>query len=533
MKSLSKHRWQYAVAATAACAMALTACSSGGGSTQSDSKGTASGESGGGVITAGVAYDMNSGFDPGTTSGALPLAANWHVFEGLMDRDPVTAEPYLALAKEEPKKVDDKTYEVTLRDGAKFSNGDPVTVDDVVFSFSRILDPEKKETGLYRAFLPFIEKVEKKDDTTVVIKLKYPYALLKERLPLVKIVPQKVVEAGEDAFKAKPTGSGPYMITEATPKSVVKFEKNPNYNGPKPAGASGMEWKVLGDDSARLTAMQSNTAMAIESVPAIAMQSGQLATGDTKAEAVDSFGLAFMMFNTKKAPFNDKRVRQAFFYAINYDELVKTGLMGLGNPATSYLQESHPDYQRAATVYNHDVEKAKALLKEAGQENLSLKLNITNHAFLKSVGPMVQQNLKEAGINVELQEADSAGTYKQVDSGDYSVLIAPGDPSVFGNDPDILLRWWYGKNIWSETRYGWADSPEFAKIQELLDQAAQTEDKAAAKANYKQVYDIIADNAVLYPLFHRKLPTAWNAAKLDGFKPVSTTGLSFMGVSVK
>ncbi|AOZ72744.1 hypothetical protein BK816_05090 [Boudabousia tangfeifanii] len=522
-----------AVAAAAVCAMMLGAC--GGGTTAPSTSNSAEGGSTGGekVINAGVAYDMNSGFDPATTSGALPLAANWHVFEGLMDLDPVTHEVYVGLAKEEPKKVDDTHYEVTLRDGAKFSDGSDVTVDDVLFSFNRILDPENKDTGLYRAFLPFMDKVEKKDDKTVTISLKYPFALLNERLSLVKIVPKAVVEADAEAFKAKPTGSGPYVITEATPKTVVKFDKNPNYNGSKEAKVDKMEWKVLGDAAARLTAMQSGTTDAIESVPALDVQSGILAKGDTKVESVDSFGLVFMMFNTKKPPFDDVRVRQAFFYAVDYDKLVNNAMFGLANPATSYLQESHPDYQKASTVYTHDVEKAKKLLAEAGHPTLDLTLNITDHAFMKDIGPLVQENLKEAGINIKLEQDASGGTYKKVDQGDYSVLIAPGDPSVFGNDPDILLRWWYGKNIWSEKRYNWADSAEFKQIQELLDQASQTTDKEAAKANYKKVYDIISDNAVLYPLVHRKLPTAWNDAKLDGFKPISTTGLSFLGVGLK
>ena len=68
-------------------------------------------------------------------SGAVTVAANWHIFEGLVDLDPVTKEPYAALAAELPTKVDDTTYDIDIREGATFQNGDPVTADDVVFSY--------------------------------------------------------------------------------------------------------------------------------------------------------------------------------------------------------------------------------------------------------------------------------------------------------------------------------------------------------------------------------------------------------------
>ena len=121
-----------------------------------------------GVITAGISYELGTnGYDPMTTSSALTVAANWHTLEGLTELHPATREVYAALAAEMPKKVDDTTYEVALRKDAKFSDGSAVTADDVVFSFTRVLDPANK--SLYSQFLPFIDKVEAKDAGTVTI----------------------------------------------------------------------------------------------------------------------------------------------------------------------------------------------------------------------------------------------------------------------------------------------------------------------------------------------------------------------------
>ena len=107
------------------------------------------------TIEAGIAYPLSTGFDPMTSSGASPYAANLHIFEGLVDLHPATREPYLALAGKEPEQVDEKTWRITLREGATFHDGAPVTTEDVVYSFNRIMDPANK--SLFVMFIDFIE----------------------------------------------------------------------------------------------------------------------------------------------------------------------------------------------------------------------------------------------------------------------------------------------------------------------------------------------------------------------------------------
>ena len=89
-----------------------------------------------------------------TSSGASPYAANLHIFEGLVDLHPATREPYLALAGKEPEQVDEKTWRITLREGATFHDGSPVTTEDVVYSFNRIMDPANK--SLFVMFIDFV-----------------------------------------------------------------------------------------------------------------------------------------------------------------------------------------------------------------------------------------------------------------------------------------------------------------------------------------------------------------------------------------
>ncbi|MGF3054295.1 ABC transporter substrate-binding protein [Microbacterium sp. YY-03] len=479
------------------------------------------------IIEAGISYGLSGGFDPMVTTGAVTVAANWHVFEGLTELDPATREVYAALGAELPTKIDDLTYEVTLRDGAVFHDGTPVTTDDVVYSFERVLDPANK--SLYAGFIGFIDTVTAKDDTTVTITLKYPFSLVNERLSTVKVVPKALVESNYEAFNALPVGTGPYKMTQATPDDKITFERFDDYTGTRPALAAGLNWNLLGDAAARVTAMSSGTISAMEDVPYIDVPTLE---GTVDVESVQSFGTLFMMFNTDEAPFNDPKVRQAFFYALDMDKIVETGMLGQAAPATSFLPETHPNYHEASTVYSYDPELAKKLLSEAGvAEGTKVTVMTTDTGWVQDVAPLIKENLDAVGLDITLDIGQSGGQYTKVDAGDMQVMVAPGDPSVFGNDPDLLMRWWFGDNVWSQSRYRWADTPEFAELQKTLDAAVQATGDEQQEL-WNQAFDTLSDNAVLYPLLHRKLPTAWNSDELSGFKPLPITGLSFLDVGM-
>ncbi|PJI53529.1 hypothetical protein CTI14_27205 [Methylobacterium radiotolerans] len=190
---------------------------------------------------------------------------------------------------------------------------------------------------------------------------------------------------------------------------------------------------------------------------------------------MQSFGLLFMMFNTKAEPFDDVRVRQALHYALDMDKIIETGMLGNATPATSFLPEDYPNYHEASTVYSYDPEKAEELLEEAGVSDLAITLRMTDTGWVKEVAPLIKESLDAIGIDTTLDISQSASMYEKVDSGDYTVAIAPGDPSVFGVDPDLLMNWWYGENVWTQTRTAWADSPEYAELRTLLDTAVTQE----------------------------------------------------------
>lgn len=483
------------------------------------------------TIEAGISYALSTGFDPISSSGATPMAANLHVFEGLVELHPATREPYNALAAADPKMVNDTTYQVTLREGAVFHNGAPVTTEDVVFSFTRVMDPANK--SLFSQFIPFIQDVKSVDAKTVEFTLKYPFPGFGPRISVVKVVPKALTNfpAGSDqlkSFDAKPVGTGPYKLVSAVKDDKIVFEANPAYTGPMPALAKGMTWLLLSDAAARVTAMQSGRVQAIEDVPYLDMDGLKSAA---TVESVQSFGLMFLMFNCSAAPFDNKLVRQALHYGLDKDSIIKKALFGNAKPASSYFQEGHPDYVKAKNVYNYDPKKAEDLLKQAGVSNLEFELLTTDTAWVKDVAPLMLESWnKIPGVKVSLKNLQSGALYTdRVAKGDYKVVAAPGDPSVFGNDADLLLSWFYAGDTWMKNRAFWGATAERDQLVDLMAKAGKAS-KSDAKKLTGDIVDLVSEELPLYPMFHRQLPSAWNAKKLSGFKPLPTTGVSFIGV---
>lgn len=481
-----------------------------------------------GTITAAISYELGTnGYDPMTTTAALTVAANWHTMEGLTEIDPATGEVYAALASEMPA-TDATSVDITLREGAVFSNGDAVTADDVVYSFERVLDPDNN--SLYASFIPFIKGVNKKDDTTITLDLDYATGVLAERIAVVKIVPQATVEADPSGFDTNPIGTGAYVMTDNGGASkIVKFERNDDYTGPRPARAALMEWQIIPDASTRTNSIQSGNTMAIDSVPYLSIPQLE---GASNVESVQGFGLLFAMFNLSESnPFNDLRNRQAFLYAIDMDKVITTGMSDQAAAATSFVHKEHPNYNEASTVYSLDQDKARSLFAETGLT--SMRLLCTDHDWVRNCTPLIQESLAAAGITVDFTERKSADVYNTIDGDEnsFDVVIAPGDPSVFGNDPDLLMRWWYAGDVWTDTRMHWKGSESYEEIQELLEEGLRSTDADEQQDIWNRTFDSLSENIPLYPLFHRKVPTAWNPGELVDFQPISLTGLSFVGVA--
>ena len=349
---------------------------------------------------------------------------------------------------------------------------------------------------------------------------------------MAKVFPASLTE---DQLKTMPIGSGPWMYESVNGDDggTIKFVPNPNYEGQYKPTADAMEWNILLDGTARTTALQEATVQVMENVPDA--NADQLSGAGATVEYAQGFNQAFFMFNTLKAPFDDYRVRQALYYAVDVEKLISNQLNGHAAPVTGFLPEEHANYHKAATVYTHDVEKAKSLLAEAGVENLAFTL-VVNNNWVKDLAPQIKEDLKAAGVECTIDEQKiNWSEYAASDTTlAYDVMLTPGDPTCFGNDPDLLMSWWYGDNIWTQGRTCWSKAADgkWAELQELMQQAREA-DSSKQQDLWNQCFDLLAEQVPLYPLFHRQIATGYQESMISGFKPIATTGLVFLGASPK
>ncbi len=528
---LSRRSFLAGTAATGAlAALALSGCGSGD-KQVAENEGEAADTADAGIITAALANTSTNVNPVGCNGGsALMLAATWHVFEGLYEVDLHDYSVYNGLAAGDPVKVDDTTWTVALREGALYSDGSEVTASDVVNAFN--LNLADSTCG---PFIDFVDTVEATDATTVQFNLKYPFDnLLKTRFALVKVFPESLTE---EQLTTMPIGSGPwkYESVDGNPGGQLIFTPNEHYNGTMPATASRMEWSVLVDNDARTTAIVDGTVLAIANVPDANAE--LIENAGATVDYIPGFNQPFLMFNTRKAPFNDVRVRQAFFYAIDVEKMIANALNGHAAPLTGFMPNYEPftsAYHKASTVYTYDPQKAQDLLAEAGAQGLSFTL--WTNTTMAAIAPTIIEDLTAVGLNVTNRQ--EAITWAELNPPSdpstilpFDVMLTGGDPTCFSIDPDLLMTWWYGDNLWTKGRSCWADTPEWAELQTLLQQAREESDASKQQDLWNQCYDIIAENVPLYGLCHQQQATGYYADMLENYTPIGTTGLVFLGTT--
>jgi peptide/nickel transport system substrate-binding protein len=524
-RSFLKHTG--ALGAAAAVSASLSACSSGPQSTN---------ETGGGggqdrTLTAVIGYGNDGSWDPTQTASAFCMAANNHIYEGLLDTDPISREPYAALATQVPADPSATSWKFTLRAGAKFHDGKPVTADDVVFVFERILDPNT-QTLAKGFFASWLKEVRKIDAQNVELVLKFPFPDGISRLTLAKIMPKHVFSrpgAWEEAIKGKAIGSGPYRQTAHHPKSNTTFEAYPDYNGPRKPAFRKMNWLTIVDAAPRVARISGASAGAqiADNIPYANI--GQLESGGLTVAGGAGMNNLFLMFNTKHKPFDDVRVRQALHYAIDTGKMIEVALKGHGKPSSSFLNEANPSYRRAKTVYDHDPDRAKALLKEAGVSGLEIEILAVNVSWIVDCLPTIKSSWDAIGVRTTLSPQETTAVFTKMDQKqDYQVVAAASNPNQFGLDADLIMRYNYGpENLWMQyTR--WAGDSVAKALFKDMDRATQEPDPDKKKTMVQDYIDVVAEQAVLYPVVHNELMTAWNPEQLTGIRAQPYPGINLL-----
>ncbi|MFF2100195.1 ABC transporter substrate-binding protein [Streptomyces sp. NPDC058202] len=517
-----------ALGAAAALSSSLAACSSGPESTN-DTGNSGSGRNA--TLTAVIGYGNDGSWDPTQTASAFCMAANNHIYEGLLDTDPISREPYAALATRVPADLTGTSWTFTLRSGATFHDGKPVTADDVVFVFDRILDP-KTQTLAKGFFASWLKEVRKIDARNVELVLKFPFPEGIARLTLAKIMPRHVFSlpgAWDDAIRGKAIGSGPYRQTAHHPKSNTTFEAFAAYNGPRRAAFKKMNWLTIVDAAPRVAKISGASAGAqiADNIPYANI--GQLTRGGMTVRGGAGMNNLFLMFNTQHKPFDDVRVRQALHHAIDTQKMVEVALKGHGRPSTSFLNEANPSYRPAKTVYSYDPEKAKRLLKEAGVRGLEIEILAVNVSWIVDCLPTIKASWDAIGVKTTLAPQETTAVFTKMDQKqDYQVVAAASNPNQFGLDADLIMHYNYGpQNLWMGYAR-WAGDPVARKLFQDMDRATREPDAGRKKTMIQDYIDVVAEQAVLYPVVHNELMTAWNPHRLTGIRPQPYPGINLL-----
>lgn len=519
----------------AGAGMATIGLSGCGGPKSSYNPGGAGGTQAGDHIDVAIGYNNNSSWDPLNTGSAFAMAAHNHVYEPLWDAEAVTRKPFAALASSLPSEAEAAKNEwtVKLREGAKWHDGKPVTADDVVYSAERVLSPGSKViTNAF--FATWLESITKVDDKTVKIKLKFPFVSAIERFSILKIMPKHVFD-GKDAdfFKAgkNTVGSGPYKVAAHQDTAYTKFERYDGYNGSLKPAAKTMQWNVAVESAARIGLLTAATGSVQISDNIPQDQIDSLKSKGLTVEGVDSMNMLGLAFNTSVPPFDNKLVRQALRTAIDTEKLIKLAIAGQGARAQSFVQQTSPYFNKATTQFTYDPEKAKSLLKQAGMSGpIQIRLMSSNIAWLSAAVNTIKEGWDAVGVKTSLDVMETAQFNSKLAAGDKAQAVTfSGNPNQFGLDPDLNIRWFYSATSQFLPWNKWNETAEYKALDAQLLDAMKQADKAANKAAVNKAMDVLAEEAVIYPVMHMKLFTAWDPKKLTGVKPLDIPGVNLLG----
>lgn len=430
--------------------------------------------------------------DPHTATESAAYVVMENTYESLLES--VRGELIPALAEEWEISDDGLTYTFELRDNATFHSGRPVTAEDVKYSLERIKDPA---TASPRAgSLAVVTDIETEGDFTVVLTLSNPSAPLLTFLSSggTAIVDRDVVES-TGLNGSVDGGTGPFVLSERASGQRVVLDKFEDYWDPELPYLDGIDVTWSGDDNARAAAIRSGT---VDFLWRAAPEFIDSMKADPELKWYGGAGTLslHLRMNTSIAPFDDVRVRQAIFYALDRQELLDAANSGQGT--VLYAGYLPPDRFGAVTepIYGEpDLDKARELLEEAGYpDGFSTSIMaVSTSAFQTRQSEVIQQQLAELGIEVELQFLESTTTSQKASSGDFDMYQTGYTMSA---DPDE--RFTAAFLTGGGTNYGdWSD----AEYDELIKQARVELDPAARGELYQQAETILAERGPIASTF--------------------------------
>ena len=458
----------------------LTACGGGNSdTTESAAKSvTEAAASSGNTLTVGMMAD-SAGFDPAESQGS-PIGMSL-VYDTVVRMD-VNGQLQPCLATDW-EWTDDTTVVLTIRDGVKFSNGDPLTPEDVLYTFRHFTEG----SATYAADTGY-DNIDfdncSVDGMKLTIKLKEPDVLFIDRMVSFRwssVVSQKLGQMTEDEIWNSPVGTGPYTCVENVSGSYATFKRNEDYWGDKPA-AEEITIRYYAEETTMMIDLETGAidiAVGLSDNNAKRLENGE-AKGQCKI--VPSGDMILFTMPEYVDVFQDINVREAVAHALNVEQLTKISLGELGKPATSTVPETTKFYKNVG-AYSYDPELSKQILADAGYQDgdINLKIVYVQSDVNDKMCEAEQSMLKEVGINLSVEGYDFATAISYFMNGDLDFSLAEFTENCF--DPAILYS--FGAAECTNACMALQDE-EFNK---LIREGKSTSDEAKRQEIYGEVQD--------------------------------------------
>ncbi|QQX78846.1 ABC transporter substrate-binding protein [Shewanella sp. KX20019] len=463
-------------------------------------------------------------FNPQTvTSGTTIDATSQQLYDTLVDYDPITSSIIPALAISWQSSDDGLTYRFKLRSGVQFHQTDYFTptrhfnADDVLFSFNRIIDPENPYHSVSANGYPFfqsiglsqtVKQIEKVADDEVVFHLNMSDASFLSNLAtgFSIILSQEYADTlledhSLDKLDRYPIGTGPFKLTKYVKNEYIRYHRNEQFWRKRPEFEH-LVFDITPRSTARLTKLITGDCN-VSALP----KAGELPVikqhDHLELDTQLGFNVAFWAFNTKKAPFDDVRVRKALAYAVDKQNIIRAVYQETAIRATGMLPPQSWAYQYNRSNYGYNPQKAKELLKEAGVEKLNIDVwampvaRIYNPNALKTA-ELIQADLANIGVRVNIVTYDWSVFNQKLNRRDYdSVLIGW---NADNSDPDNFFSpiLSCAAQDSSSNRAQWCN-PEMDNI---LAKAKATTIKAERKKLYQQAEKLFNEQLPMLPFAH-------------------------------
>ncbi|TYC79740.1 ABC transporter substrate-binding protein [Stappia sp. BW2] len=407
---------------------------------------------------------------------------------------------------------DGKVLTMDLREGVTFHDGTPFDAEAVKANIERSKNlPESRRKSEVKS----IESVEVSGPLQVKFTLTAPDATLlaqfADRAGMM-LSPTAAEAAGAD-FGNNPVCSGPFKFVERVQQDRIVLSKFDDYWNKDAINFDTVTFLPIPDTTVRLANLRSGDIDMLERLAAtdVASVKGDDSLGFAEAVSLGYQGITVNINNGEKGdnPFgNDPKIRQAFSLSLDRDAINQVVFEGAFAPGNQPFPPTSPWFDKDYPVPARDVEKAKALLKEAGYDSLDVEVQVANNPVQTQMMQVVQSMAAEAGFNVKLKSMEFASLLADQSAGNYQASQVGWSGRV---DPDGNIH------QFMTCKGGINDSKVcIPEVDKLLDEARQSNDTATRKAKYDEARDILIKELPIIYLYH---PTwIWAlSGKLDGF----------------